>query len=921
MRTQRELTQEAAMIRIPRLFFLLLLFSSSLLQAQFSPYFLKIEPYGDQSQPVVVEIGKTIHFIARGYEQASPMGPVREIPVSNITWSVTPALLGTISQNGDFAAGNPTNASNLQGIITAHAQAVGLTLQASVVVTITRTPTQYTISGIVDDKNGNPLRGALVAAEDVIRMSPIALRYSTMSGSDGKYVLKLPASSYIVQASASGFLPEYYDNAVSRDSATAVTINSSSPNATGIDFSLGEGGVISGRVIKAGAGSPIAGAWVSVIVTRGSTPIEPANSVTKQFITDSSGLYRITGLATGEYIVAAGKTGFAVQYYNKKSTAGLADKVQVTLGQTTSNIDFELGPLPGISGTVTRADSANMPIPGAQITADGPANVHYFAYADKAGAYKLALPAGVYRIRASAATYATEWYNEKSDPLLADSVVVSATGNVSGIDFTLERWGGKISGTVRDNAANPIAGAVVRISGLQATTNPASNAVRVHISAMSRSDGTYEIDGVPPGSYVAGTSAKGYLAEFYDNAATYASATPVVVVNHQNTAGIDFSLAQGGKIAGRVTATATGQPIPHAFVTVRNKTNLSEMAARTDSNGYYVLPGLPSGSYVLFAAGFRFIGEYYDNTRDPLAATAVNVTAPATTTGIDFALDSMPSGRIRFAGRVTSAASSLPAEWAIIEAINPQTDACIATSTDPDGNYELQGDASCIVRARALGFGGEYAGQTRNWMESNTAGASGTLDFDLEPVVENGFRSLRGNVRDGDSKTGISNAWVYGIDEDGNLHFACTDANGDFDLSGAGDGVMDVSISGVSYVSLRNSVTLGGNSGSVVFSLRRTDATLDVKNQALPKQVALSQNFPNPFNPSTSITYAIPSSGNVRITVYNLLGAAVTTLVNEKKEAGTHTVTLSAAGMPSGVYIYKLETGSVTLTKRMILMK
>lgn len=88
---------------------------------------------------------------------------------------------------------------------------------------------------------------------------------------------------------------------------------------------------------------------------------------------------------------------------------------------------------------------------------------------------------------------------------------------------------------------------------------------------------------------------------------------------------------------------------------------------------------------------------------------------------------------------------------------------------------------------------------------------------------------------------------------------------------------------------------------------------------------ALEQNYPNPFNPSTVINYSIPVDGNVELTVYNILGSEVATLVNEFKEAGNHSVEFSTENLGtqigSGVYLYTLRSGDFVRTRKMIVLK
>ncbi|MBW7841923.1 MAG: T9SS type A sorting domain-containing protein [Ignavibacterium sp.] len=90
---------------------------------------------------------------------------------------------------------------------------------------------------------------------------------------------------------------------------------------------------------------------------------------------------------------------------------------------------------------------------------------------------------------------------------------------------------------------------------------------------------------------------------------------------------------------------------------------------------------------------------------------------------------------------------------------------------------------------------------------------------------------------------------------------------------------------------------------------------------SIPTRFSLNQNFPNPFNPVTSIQYAIANKQFVTLKVYDILGKEITTLVNENKEAGNYSVDFNAAELPSGVYIYQLSTADFTQIKKMILTK
>ncbi|HVN48351.1 MAG TPA: T9SS type A sorting domain-containing protein [Bacteroidota bacterium] len=88
-----------------------------------------------------------------------------------------------------------------------------------------------------------------------------------------------------------------------------------------------------------------------------------------------------------------------------------------------------------------------------------------------------------------------------------------------------------------------------------------------------------------------------------------------------------------------------------------------------------------------------------------------------------------------------------------------------------------------------------------------------------------------------------------------------------------------------------------------------------------PSAFALEQNYPNPFNPSTKINFTLAKAANVKLTVYNLLGQKVATLLENRMDAGQHSVTFDASKLTSGVYFYRIEAGDFTMAKKMLLLK
>ena len=118
------------------------------------------------------------------------------------------------------------------------------------------------------------------------------------------------------------------------------------------------------------------------------------------------------------------------------------------------------------------------------------------------------------------------------------------------------------------------------------------------------------------------------------------------------------------------------------------------------------------------------------------------------------------------------------------------------------------------------------------------------------------------------------------------------------------------------------------SSGKLSYRLKQIDndgsfsysKTIDVDLGA-PKKFELTQNFPNPFNPNTAIRFSLPETGNVKLTVFNMLGQEVAVLVNGMIESGTHIINFDAAELNSGIYIYRIESGSFNEVRKMTLIK
>jgi len=178
------------------------------------------------------------------------------------------------------------------------------------------------------------------------------------------------------------------------------------------------------------------------------------------------------------------------------------------------------------------------------------------------------------------------------------------------------------------------------------------------------------------------------------------------------------------------------------------------------------------------------------------------------------------------------------------------------------------------------------------------------------------------------STTGVGNElWVTGIHREGPNYGTDTwwnyptifySNNGgmtwtlDYTITGTG-GINEVRISRDN----RALYALRDNGGIV---MKLLPGAIAKSNQEKDKYI-LKDNYPNPFNPTTTISYQIPKNEFVTISIYDMTGREVASLVNETKAAGTYNITWNASGLSSGIYFYKLQAGSFAEVKKMTLVK
>jgi hypothetical protein len=459
---------------------------------------------------------------------------------------------------------------------------------------------------------------------------------------DGTYLLSpLPAGQYYLRADpnvSQGYVDKYYPGVFYKSQATTVTV--STYGTVIVSFYLDHGGTISGTIVAASGGAPLAGIDLDVY------------DQNRQFLDGidaaslSNGTFTLGCFPLGTFYVKADPTQdsmYVDTYYNGRGSLPDADPVVVTGVGNVPNINFSL-PLGGnMSGTVLGLDTGQ-PLPGVDIDVfdlAGQFISHADATTDSQGAYVVGavLPGGYY-VQADPSAqqgYVDAYYGDVYDIALATPVAVTA-GNVhAGIDIHLPR-GGTISGSVTSAVTG------LPVPGVRVTMFDALGSILPGAGGSTAADGSFLAGAVPSGSYLlraSGDPVLGLAFEFYAGVTLRSQATPVAVVAGSNTPGVTFALDSGGWITGHVRAADTTGPLFNVDLDVYGTSGefIGALDAQTDPAGAYLLGPVPVGGFIVKADPtglYRYAPQYYHHSNTFGGATPIQVTAGVTVPAIDF---------------------------------------------------------------------------------------------------------------------------------------------------------------------------------------------------------------------------------------------------------------------------------------------
>jgi protocatechuate 3,4-dioxygenase beta subunit len=498
-----------------------------------------------------------------------------------------------------------------------------------------------------------------------------------------------------------------------------------------------------------------------------------------------------------------------------------------------------------------------------------------------------------------------------------------------------ENWG-HLVGSVATAAGEPVPFAELEAISADPSVPPFSWS---YFSAVNH-EGHFNLP-VPPGLYVLACRAwlrdpAGMMAVvrlYWPGAPDMDAATPLEVGEHETIEGLHFVLPDGNAAPLHVLVDGTvrdedGQPLAGARVRVWTPEHeLVEASALTSELGHFettiVLDRLPIVPFSLSAEGEGHLMEFFADAAAFPEATQFLVGGDTVLHNVDFSLAAQRAG-LDLSGQVQTENGGQGS--ALVAAVTAQGQLLATAAADETGAFTFHGleDEPLALLYYAPGHRPAFSGGALGLEEAAQVrpGDQPQAVLAADPAAV-GPCAVSGHVRDEGGQPLAGALVLAWTPASGDLRHAFSGAGGAFLIDGlAQDAALELHASRPGYADLVLPLALdGSNAQTTQTELSLSELSVEVPDDPLPQALELAPASPNPFNPTTRLSYSLAQAGAARLELFNLAGQRVALLVNGPQAAGVHELTLDGGALASGVYLLRLESAGQSRVQRLLLLK
>ncbi len=653
--------------------------------------------------------------------------------------------------------------------------------------------------------------------------------------------------------------------------------------------------------------------------------------------TNQNGVFNIADLPQGSYRLKADAIGYFPGFLSDPNT-GEVQVIEVDADdQEVEGLIVVLDANPyelyhaSISGRVF--GSGNVPLQGISV---GIVNSAYpdsllpghFSVTDWDGEYHIfGLPSG---------TYQTVVYNAQTmEPLeYSNSVTVVDWQDVHNVNIILDITIYTVSGTVINSEGQPLHHGLVTL--MSDTATEPDGCPYTWASAPIHNNGTYIIPSVLPGNYKVKVWTNDAPPIYYPSVLNIDNAEIISVVD-ANVNNINITIPNlMFQISGVVKDQVNHQPLAGIKVKADNlgfihyphhdSLDFPGFTTTTDANGSYVL-NVPLGEYCVLALDEQHVykTQFFDHVSQPFVATVLY--ADHNIENIDF--DLLLTNSVNFSVSGVVLEDDLPIDYPVmVVAVSSDEDWEESVITDQLGHYTI-GDlpiGTYYIIACSPYTPPTYYSEAINWEDAQLISVStdvSGINFNLTSSSQTGPYGLNGQVFDSEDSP-MSNAIVVINDlENNTIGFARTDESGNYSIANMPSQDYTVLATKLGHNTTTQQMDLNENQ-VMDFVLTNVVGNEEIV-QNVPRKASL-RNYPNPFNPSTTIAFSIPKDSKVNVEIFNIKGQKIKTLLVGELAAGQHLLNWNSEDangkkVASGVYFIKAKGNDFEVVRKLSLLK